>query len=111
MYQLEDKLKQIYNFFESKDRDSQIFKLIEENQETCLALNKYLMYPTDANFRSLLEEIIDIGIIALQIGLCKHKLNLSVIKDVANDKIDRTISIMNIMNLTGDSYEKIRKDF
>jgi len=104
-------LNKILNHF---GKENQQDKLKEEVMELVKSVIKYTDDPNEDAFKELLSELADVTILTEQLGytegIPQYKFHRMLYTEKDN-KIKRTISIIEEMQKTGKSYKEIRKDY
>lgn len=109
---MQNKLIQIFNFFDGRNGKTQFDKLEEEYKEFNKAYTDFEIDRSKENFENLILEVSDVAILLLQIGIVKFGYNFHELIAMGKEKLNRTVWIMKEMILNpGKTYEEIKSEY
>lgn len=93
----------------SKFKKFQTDKIYEEFGELTEAFCCWVVNPSKENFIELIDELNDFTILALQFAIGKYDMSLEEIESMKQNKIYRTVKIINQMDPSKDSVEEYNR--
>ena len=98
-----------YNFFTKHNQNSQILKADEEINEVADSYIEYKTKPNTDKIRALYYEICDFRFLIQQIMIVEYGYTIEELNSMFNEKVNRTIEIVQECIRTGQSYDEIRR--
>lgn len=102
---METKLNIIYKI----EPESKHNKLLEELNEVSVEVKNYINNPTDENMELMLNEIIDLNIVALQLAVVRNRFSVAEIWSTAIQKVNTGVIISKLMKKRKIGYKAARK--
>ena len=101
---METKIKRLYQI----EPESKHNKLLEELNEVSVEVKNYINSPTDENMELLLNELIDLNVVALQLAMCRNMYCMAEIWAMAKEKVNISINVLEVMKKRKVGYKAAR---